>query len=88
MSYPCSSREWRTRGLATHWSAWWTRSQDTHGAQSRALTLRREQVGWKGVCEPGNIRALTVDVTHKATARKREGVALAFFFVQWLLEHP
>lgn len=64
-------------------SARWTRA----GAQSRALTLRREQVGWKGVCEPGNIRALTVDVTHKATARKREGVALAFF-IQWLLEHP
>lgn len=48
-----------------------------------------EQVGWKGVCEPDNIGALTVDVTHKATVGKREGggACIFFFFVRWLLEH-
>lgn len=60
-------------------SARWTDSLGTQATQSRAFTLYWEQVGWKGVCEPGNIRALTVDVTHKATAEKREGVALVFF---------
>lgn len=39
-----------------------------------------EQVGWKGVCEPDNIGALTVDVTHKATVGKREGGGACIFF--------
>lgn len=32
----------------------------------RARTRRGEQTGWKGVCEPGDVRAHTLAVTHKA----------------------
>ena len=47
----------------------------------RAQTGLREQTGWKGVCEPGDVRAHPRCHTQcrgfVAAARKREEVALA-----------
>lgn len=51
-------RGWEARGLAV-------RSDPLSMHSLSARTSRREQTGWKGVCEPGTF-AHTLAVTHKA----------------------
>lgn len=61
MSFPAPNGR-VARGLVARPFARWTRSQSAqraHGQQAR----------WKGVCEPGDVRARTVAVTHKAVVR-------------------